>query len=281
MKIKHSIAVAFLLVLALAACRKQLPAANAPGTLGEITYLNVSEDLKAQISQVGRASEFSHVLVDHPDTTYVNLSDEDSIPYFMLSNPVQFPIPDTYNETTGIPWIKYSLLNQGSHQLILTDSGHHPVVQLPVTVSRDTPVSVWFMDSLGKYRGMAVPDIFNPRNDAAGLRVVDAAPDAGPVFFTINKAYVGTAGFPDTLNYGGISGFIQQPVTLQDSLRLRFYRVGDSADVLTKQTLIIQPGHAYTFVLAGYSQQHSYVNPHTGKRMTLNADVQVLLFKNN
>lgn len=272
------------------ACKKEVKPNQLSGTpLGEITYLNLSEDLRAQVSQAIRYSQYSYVLLDDEDTNYVLPGTGVGFPYFYQFNPLQYPVADELNTTLDQPWIKYDLLAQGDHRLILTDTGHRSLVRLPVTVPRDTAVTVWFMDSLGNYQGITTNDVFNRQDGKAGIRVVDASADAGPVFFTINKDPAAgdpahdlpATGFPDTLKYGNISPFVQRSVTVQDTLKLRFYSVADSSTVLIRSNLIIQPGHAYTIVFTGYYKPEYYTNPRTGTPVSSSADLKILLFKNN
>jgi hypothetical protein len=272
------------------ACKKDVNPDKLPGIpLGQITYLNISEDLRAQVSQAVRYSQYSYVLVDNEDTSYVLPGSGVGFPCFSQYSPLQYPVADGINSILDQPWIKYDLQARVDHRLILTDTGHRALVRMPVTVPPDTPVTVWFMDSLGSYQGIVTKDVFNHQDGKAGIRLVDASPDAGPVFFTINKEFAGgdpaqgipATGFPDTLKYGNISPFIQRSVAVLDTLKLRFYSVADSTTVLIRSSLIIQPGHAYTVVLAGYNQSESYTSPRTGAPVSLSADLRIVLFKNN
>ncbi|MHA4810850.1 hypothetical protein ACX0G9_22270 [Flavitalea flava] len=272
---------AILLILLLPSCKKNVHPEMQAGLIpGRITFLNLSEDLQLEVSQSIRYSQFSYVLIDNPDTNYVKTVEGfDEMPYFSQERPMQYPIADIYNIKQDQPWIKYQWLTTGDHQLILTDTGRHPVVRLPVNISADNPLTVWYMDSLGQYRGAITRDHFQSKTGQVDLRVVDASPDAGPVFFTINQEPA--KDFPDTLKYGTISSFIQRSVTVADTLRLRFYSVADSSTVLTRTTLVVQPEHAYTIVLTGYYQSNYYINPYSGKPVWPSPDLRILLFKNN
>jgi hypothetical protein len=267
--------------MVLTSCNKKVSpneAALAPSP-GKIAYVNVSEDLLQQLTYAQPARYWSHVLVDNGDTSYgVNGRPLNStFAFFNAEYPTQYPT-DRFNITQDQPWLRYSSIDAGKHQFILTDTGHHAVIKSTFEVTANEPITLFFADSLGSYHAFPVKDAIQPAAGKTGLRFIDLSPDAGKVFFTINNETA--TGFPDTFQFGKISSFVTYNRSARDTMRLRFYQAGDSSTVLARSTLYTEPGHGYTILLTGYLQYASYSNPVTGQYMGISPNLRVMLYKN-
>src|SRR5258708_40059430 len=141
------------------------------------------------------------------------------------------------------------------------------------------PVTVFFADSLGSFRYWVTQDTLTNLPGQIRLRVLQLSPDAGQVFFTVNKR-IATA-FPDSLQYGSVTPFINLDNPVSDTLTIRFYHVGDTTNILTRAFLYADPGRVYTMVLKGYVNSQAYPDPKTpGNTVNINPDLSVVINKN-
>jgi len=261
-------------ILILAACRKNANEWSQPDS--QIGFFNASEYLQNQMLNThGR----SYILIDTKDTTHSG-STASVTPFFGNGeNLFQFP-NFFYYSLQPLPWISYMRMHPGTHTITLTDTGGvHPLITTGVTTAPGNPVTVYFADSLGYFRSWALTDAVKEMPGMVMLRALHLSPDAGNVFFTIGGQAV--TGFPASMQYGQITSFVARPNPVADTLQIRFYKAGDSVNVLTSASLSVLPGHAYNLVLRGYLNNRSFKDPITGKYLNFYPDLKVMLTQND
>lgn len=251
----------------------------------QISYYNASEYLQSELAS---NRGYCYILMDTPDTTSRSDGSALSIPYFngeMYLN--QFPNSYFYSRYNQ-PWISYMRISTGLHTIVLTDTGGtHALVYNRVNAVHNVPLSVYYADSLGHFRSWVVRDSTTIPDSSIAIRVLDLSPDAGNVFFTINGQYVGgvineqsAGGFPDSLQFGKISGFIPWHNPVADTLVVRFYQTTDSTDVLTSGYLSATPGHSYNILLRGYLNPPTFSDPFSGKQLQYKVDLRTTITQN-
>lgn len=263
-------------IVLIASCTKKVNAIANPDS--EMGFFNASEYVQAQILNTNRAVD---LLIDAPDTTYP----ESYVPN--TSNPnfsngtgfYQYPAPNP-NTIGSTSWVNYMRIVPGTHTVTLTDtSGAHHVLITNRVETSDLPVTLYYSDSLGHFRGYICRDNVTESANAIQLRVFDLSPDAGKVFFTIGGQPA--TGFPDTLRYGAITPFTAWTNPVADTLQIRFYSTSDSVDILASAPLTASPGHAYNVVFTGYMNQQFFPDPVSGQFLYFNNDLKLILTQND
>lgn len=240
-----------------------------------ISFYNASEYLQNQL-KISNGGASCNILIDTPDTTSrPDGSPTTSIPYFANDNYHLYQCPNLSS-----PWISYIRIPSGLHSVVLSDTSkaQHPLAFNRITTVPGEPMTIYYADSLGRFRTWTLIDTVTVSDDNIGIRVMDFSPDAGSVFFTINNQP--PAGFPDSLHYGQVSSFVRWPTPVADTLQLRFYNAGDSTDIVAIAFLDASPGHAYNLLLHGYQYAHNYPDPVTGQSLPFNPDMQAVITQN-
>jgi hypothetical protein len=268
-----------MLIILLAACKKDLQPHSDNTSDGQVAFINASAQLFSDLGFNGNA----YILKDITDTTYkpVNLSSPD-MPYLNKQYKYQYPSTN-FNATLAQPWVNYLHTSTGAHQFILIDTAHYLRVKDEVDLKANTPVSIYYADSLGYFRSFILEDQLINEPGKVRLRFLNLSPDAGDVFFTINEKPASSSGFINSFKYGSLTSFVSYPNIKRDTLRINFYRAGDSTTVVATTFLQADPGRSYTLALQGYySQFVSYPDPKdSNKYKSLTGGLSVLVHTNN
>ncbi|NML23866.1 hypothetical protein HHL16_23500 [Pseudoflavitalea sp. G-6-1-2] len=265
-------------VLALAGCNKNVDPRDEsidPVTTG-LAYVNASEDITRQIKDDAGAK--SIVLLDNTDTTFGRVPDirKPLFPIFTQYSPLQYP-SQTGNIRLEQPWLRYDAVSAGNHQLILMDTAHNPVLKQQISLESKNKATIYYSDVLGKYSSLVLKDTLDNKPGYAGIRFVNFCGDAD-ISFTINKEK--KAGFPASMKHGQYSSLVQLPSTGSDTFRIRLYRTDDPENIIARATLYTEPGHGYTVLITGYTQEQSYKAPYGNSWVTIPAYPRIKLYKN-
>lgn len=264
-----------ILLLLAASCRKDVTF-PAEGAGAQISFVCASAQLQNELKAEGA---FSFIVSGIADTGYAYPSANAPVfPYFSRNQNYQYP-NTTFNAKQNQPWIWYMSIPRGSHQFILVDTAHHPLVQHDLQAQPGQLLSVYYADSLGYFRTWTLSDERAGNATGIRLRFLHLSPDAGKIFCTINEK-AGGAGFPDSLHYGETTGFIPYDSPVIDTLRISFYQAQDSANAIARVFLQAEPGRSYTLALQGYQYDQGYLDPHTGGFFFIPAGLRVLINKN-
>jgi hypothetical protein len=265
--------VAVIMACVCCACRRQVQVPSGSSDDARISFIAVS----AQMMEDGGG----YVLIDNTDSAFPQIR-PGTLNQPVLDQEAQFMYPTTpFNETLTVPWIFYMHLYPGRHSFTLVDTGLILRATDEVQLGPNAPVSIYYADSVGYFRSLVLQDQFTTQSSQANIRFLDLSPDAGSIFFTIDDQPASAQGFDTTYAYGQHSGFIPFPNQVSDTLRINFYQAGDSVDVIAREFLQADPGHAYTFILEGYyNTSPSYPDPLTGKTKTPTGGLSILVNKN-
>jgi hypothetical protein len=263
------------MILLVAACQKHVNVVSDPAA--QLSFFNASEYV---LGQTLNTSGFSFLLIDAKDTTHSGVGGPSiaSTPSFSGG---QYQFPNFFYYTRQpVSWISYMRVHPGLHTVTLTDTGgHHSLMTTAVKTAQGNPVSVYYSDSLGVFRSWTLIDTVSEISTAVKLRVFDLSPDAGNVFFTIGGR--AATGFPDSLRYGQITGFVPWDNPVADTLQFRFFNTGDSVDIIASGSLSVMPGHAYNVLLTGYMSSQFFLDTLTGSYLNFNPDLKLLFTQNN
>ena len=255
-------------------CREQVETPAGRSDDAQVSFICAS----AQMTYEGAG----YVLIDNTDSAFPQVRpDLTNQPNFNSTD--KFMYPNTpFNASLAVSWTIYMHLYPGKHSFTLLDDGLLFRAGDQYQLAANAPVSIYYADSLGLFRSLVLQDHFTTSNSQVNLRFLDLSPDAGKIFFTIDEQPAAAQGFDSTYSYGQSSTFINFPNPVSDTLRISFYQAGDSVDVIAREFLQADPGHAYTFALQGYYNTNpSYTDPLTGNPVTPPGGLSVLVNKNN
>lgn len=207
----------------------------------------------------------SLVLIDSHDTTYQPPKDIFySIYPFYYKAGDKLPVYPIVNTN----WIRFMHLSTEEHQLLLTDTGHHPLDSVKIKLEADKPVTVFYTDSIGYYAHLVASDRFIPDTGKIGIRIINLSPFTGPVYLTFNKATLPSV--PVT-RYLDNTGFQPVDVSGAQTLNIKVFPEGEKVNFLARGSVDVIPGHAYTLVISGYSNNNpgSYTDPKTGSTVII------------
>lgn len=254
----------------------------------QVSFIGVSAQMQSALS--GGKGVYP-IFIDLPDTSLQSIPFSDnSLPYsftnvyqnvgyFNKDNNYQFPTT-SYNASQQASWIRYMRLTPGSHVFSLLDTAHNVRHRDTVDMAQNMPISVYYGDSLGYFRSWVLKDTLVSDAEKIRLRFLDASPDAGNVFVKVNDRPT-PAGFPDSLKYGMVSSFTDYNNPVSDTLRIYFYHVGDSTNILARSFLQAEPGRSYTLTLAGYVNSNiGYTDSVSGTHLTGSIGLHVIVNKN-
>jgi hypothetical protein len=263
--------VAVVLVFVLGSCRRQVQTPAGSSGDAQISFIGVSVQMMA--------SGGSYVLIDNTDTSSTVRPSTVNQP--VLSNP-QYMSPTTaYNQTLAVPWVFYMHLYPGKHSFSLMDTALRLRAIDTLQLAANAPVSIYYADSMGYFRSVVLQDQFTTQGTQTNIRFVDLSPDAGSIFFTIDEQPASVQGFDTAYVYGQHSDFVPLSDTAGSTLRINFYQAGDSVDVIAREFLQADPGHAYTFILEGYfNTSPTYTDPLTGDAENPAGGLSLLVNKN-
>lgn len=248
----------------LSGCKKEVSPAdkqNGPeGLGGQISFYNASEHLSSQLS-FGEMGNTHYgrcfVLLDQPADSMLNDNQLLKLDYTGFNPDNRDIAPSTgFNNTLLQPWVIYRRLNPGSHQVFLMDSTRHTLIKRQVDIETGRPATVYFADKMGEFYSWVRKDVPLRDNSKIGLQVAHFGPDAGKVFFTIDN--ITPPGFPAEMQFGDISSYIPYENPRPDTLRLKFYKVGDKETVIARTFVLTEPGYSYSVVLKGYQNEVNY-----------------------
>ncbi len=261
-----------------AACNKEVTPPDLPA-VGKISYVFTSSAL---INAVGGSSSGVIVLVDSRDTTYTpNPTIEYSqFPYLYRVDNSSLPVYPRLNSI----WTKFTDLNQGKHQLLLTDTsgyGKRSILDsIQVDIKPDAPAIVYYGDSCGYFSHIVATDKYLIDTAKVGVRIINLSPFTGPVFMTLNKQV--PVSFPASTKYMDNTGFLSLPVTGPTTYNIKLYNVGNTSNYIATGSMTVTPGHAYTLVIYGYSGNNpgSYKDPTTGRTISIAPNLSILTTNN-
>ena len=259
-------------------CREQVTTPAGRSDDAQISFICASTQL---MNINGYGISDGVVLIDNTDSAFPQVRpDISNQPFFSAADKFMYPFSE-FNTTLTVPWIFYMHLYPGKHSFTLLDTGllFRAVDQFQLPAN--APVSIYYADSMGFFRSLVLQDQFTTNNSQVNLRFLDLSPDAGKIFFTIDEQPAAVQGFDSTYSYGQHSAFVNFPNPLSDTLRINFYQAGDSVDVIAREFLQADPGHAYTFALQGYYNTNpSYIDPLTGHFENPLGGLSILVNKN-
>ncbi|WP_146151247.1 DUF4397 domain-containing protein [Chitinophaga niastensis] len=256
----------------LLACNKDVtPIPDTPK--GNIFFFNGSFALTGEINMPKSQTNF--ILMDSQDSTYhYNF-------YFGAS---KYPYFDqgylyTYPYLKG-QWPTYWQIPAGNHTFRLVDSSSSILDNTVVDLDARKPMAVVYADSCGIFRSLVAADDYSPVNGKMGLRIINMSPVDGQIFLTVNNEIQQT--LPASTHMGDHTGFIPMDVSRQDTLSVKAFSVSDSSTVLGRTLLMVLPGHAYTLLMTGYSDNRSssYVDPRTGNTVSLQSNFAITPLSN-
>ncbi|HVI45010.1 MAG TPA: hypothetical protein VM802_09070 [Chitinophaga sp.] len=270
-KITCSLYITMLAVILLASCSKDADPVERP-VLANISFYNASTALTGEFVHGGSIS--NHILIDSYDTTY---QDKDNIigkvPGFGLSYLNAFP-----NLIQG--WTAYQELLAGAHKLILADTSGRVLDSNTVRLDKDIPATVFYGDSLGHYRSIALADKFIPAEGKIGVRIINLSPSTDSVYITFNKEV--PAGFPSATYYGNYTSFIPVDFTGRSTINVKVLKKSQERELLAGTVLEAAIGHAYTLVISGYSDNNPgiYIDPRKGRSVEIKNNFTITVIKN-
>ncbi|NML36916.1 DUF4397 domain-containing protein [Chitinophaga sp. G-6-1-13] len=244
----------WLIVSLATACKKEVTLPDIPEE-GQISFYFGSTAMTSG----------SLVLIDSHDTTYQPPKNIFySIYPFYYKTGDRLPVYPTVNTN----WMRFMHLSTGEHQLLLIDSDHHPLDSAKIKLDADKPVTVFYTDSIGYYDHLVASDRFIPDTGKIGIRIINLSPFTGPVYLTFNKATLPS--IPVT-RYLDNTGFQPVDVPGPQTLNIKVFPEGEKVNFLTRSSVDIIPGHAYTLVISGYSNNNpgNYTDPQTGRTVTI------------
>jgi hypothetical protein len=278
MPLKRSIQIVILIALCMMSCKEQV---QTPAGLSDDALVSLICASPQLISDMGGNGE-SYVLLDNTDTAYPPVKpDITNQPVFQAYTKYMYPTT-AFNETLPVPWSDYMHLTPGKHTFTLLDTGRLFRAVDQSQLGANQPVSIFYTDSLGHFRSIVLLDQATTPGNQVGLRFLHLSPDAGSIFFTIDEIPASMQGFDSAYLYGQASSFINYGNLTSDTLRINFFQAGDSVDVIVREFLPVNPGHAYTFALQGYNNPSpQYTDPLTGILKTPVGGLSVLAYQNN
>lgn len=234
----------------------------------KVGFYNASEFVRLQLQNNYRPG---YLFIDTKDTVGIATTPRFQTGTFVNQFPNIF-----YYQNHPQPWLDYMHLFAGTHQLLLMDtSGHRVLVKDSLVARHDQQTTIYFADSLGKFRTWKVSDEANIATDAIGLRLIHLSPDFGKMYFTVNGQKV--TGFPASVDYGDVTAFIPRPVKGPDTLKIRIYHPETPEQSVLSATLLTTPGSAYNIVLKGYENAQSFNDPVTGDFLSFDGSLRVAL----
>jgi hypothetical protein len=259
-------------------CREQVETPAGRSEDAQISFICAS----AQMMNInGYGIPDGYVLIDNTDSAFPLVRpDLTNQPFFNSTEKFMYP-NTSFNASLTVPWTFYMHLYPGRHSFTLLDTGLLFRAGDQFQLAANAPVSIYYADSLGFFRSLVMQDRFTTSNGQVNLRFLDLSPDAGNIFFTIDEQPAAAQGFDSTYRYGQAGAFVNFPNPVSDTLRISFYQAGDSVDVIAREFLQADPGHAYTFALQGYyNTSPSYIDPLTGKPENPLGGLSILVNKN-
>lgn len=258
----------------LPACNKQVT--ELPGSeRGGIFFYNASTALLGELNSPSRRSA-NYILIDSKDSNYVWDADNISIhPYFDGGSSKAIFYPDMVGG-----WPTFKPIPTGTHTLRLLDSSRLILLTDSVKIDRQYPALVFYTDSCGDFRSLVTTDPFTPTDGQIGMRLINLSPGNGKYFLTINKKI--PAELPAATQYGDHTGYIPMNVTRKDTFSIKVFAVSDSSNALSRLSLPVFPGHAYTLLISGYPENHpdAYKDPRTGRIVSLQTNFAIQAIKN-
>ncbi|WP_212002028.1 DUF4397 domain-containing protein [Chitinophaga sp. HK235] len=223
-----------------------------------------------------RGSKGYLVLIDSRDSSYRPSKDIFSSIYPFLYNPSQ---RSTTYPQTKTSWIQFMALDAGQHQLFLKDTSSRLLDSVKFTLDADKPAMVFYGDSIGNYSHIIVADPFVADTGKIGIRIINLSPFTGPVYMTLNK--VVPSALPAYTQYMDHTGFLPLALSTPQTFNIKVYRYGDDKNFLTRGTLEAIPGHAYTLIISGYSDNNpgGYNDPLTGARRPISNNFSLSVTK--
>ncbi|MBO9730727.1 MAG: hypothetical protein J7623_18945 [Chitinophaga sp.] len=256
----------------LSACTKEvtpLPGAER----GNMFFYNASVALTGQVASPTRR-RVNFILMDSQDSNYVWDADRVSKhPYFEGGKIVSFP-----EMVNG--WATYWPVLTGPHTLRLLDSSGTVLLTDSVNLDKQNAAQVFYTDSCGYFRSVVTTDPFMSKEKQIGMRLINLSPGNDKYFLTINKKI--PAELPAATHYGDHTGYIAMNSDRQDTLAIKVFSVSDSTNAMSRVSLIVTPGHAYTLLMSGYPENHpaSYKDPRTGRIISLQTTFVIQALKN-
>ncbi|NIG55365.1 DUF4397 domain-containing protein [Chitinophaga sp. Cy-1792] len=265
--------VILIMAVVITSCSKEVTPEPAVSNNAGISFYNASYAVRKE-TNIG----INFILIDSKDTTYKPISDLSYVkyPYFYNSEQYGYAFP-ILNRTQ---WIQHMRLPAGNHQLYLLDTARFVLDSSQVTLRDQRPVDVFYGDKYGQMKTLLLDDIFTPSADAAGVRIVNLSPSDKRVYLTVNGDV--PASFPKDTYFGDHTAFLPVPVTGLDTLKIKVYAQGDDGSVMTRNSVEVLPGHAYTLVITGYDNDAppSYKDPRTGITVGINSAFSITPIKN-
>ncbi|MBV8255618.1 MAG: DUF4397 domain-containing protein [Chitinophaga sp.] len=266
------------MICLVAACNKDVTAPELP-EVGKISYVFSSS---AIINAVAGSSSGAMVLVDSRDTTYTaNPTIEYSqYPYLYRVDNASIPVYPRLNSI----WTKFTNLNKGKHQLLLADTsgfGKRRILDsMQVDINPDAPTIVYYGDSCGNFSHIVAADKYLVDTAKVGVRIINLSPFTGPVYMTLNKQV--PVSFPASTKYKDNTGFLSLPVSGPTTFNIKLYSVSNTSSYIATGSMSVTPGHAYTLVIYGYSNNNpgSYIDPTTGRTVSITPNLTILTTNN-
>lgn len=256
----------------LSACNKDVTPLPGAGN-GNIFFYNASTALQGELTSPARRRA-NFILIDSRDSNYVWDADHVSKhPYFDGSYAVSHPAI-----VNG--WPTFWPVPTGTHTLRLVDSAGTILLTDSVKIDSQNPALVFYGDSCGDFRSLVTTDVFKPADGQIGMRLINLSPGDGKYFLTFNKKI--PAELPAATHFGDHTGYLPMNVVRQDTFSIKVFSVSDSSNVLSRVSLAVSPGHAYTLLMSGYPENHpaSYKDPRTGRMVSLQTTFTIQALKN-
>lgn len=251
------------------ACNKQVDPLPVPPS-GNVFFYNGSLALLGEALR----GHTNYILVDSRDSTYRMDSIQISkYPYF--NSRYINSCPDI-----TLQWPGYWKVDAGKHTLNLVDTGGFIINTSQITVEEAHPSTVIYADSCGDFRSLVLTDNFTPVAGQVGVRLINMSPADGQLFITINKNI--PAELPASTHYGDHTVFVPFNLSQPGNFTVKVFSVSDSTQELSRVTVGVIPGHAYTLLLTGYPENRpaSYIDPRTGGTVSLQTNFAVTALKN-
>ncbi|RBL89300.1 hypothetical protein [Chitinophaga flava] len=256
----------------LPACNKEITPLPEPER-GNIFFYNASGALLGELTSPNRRKA-NFILIDSQDSNYVWDADHVSKhPYFDGRYITSYP--QIIND-----WPTFFPMQTGTHTLRLTDSSGTILTTDNIIIDKKNQALVFYGDSCGIFRSLVTTDIFTPTDSQIGMRLINLSPGDGKYFLTINKKI--PAELPAATHYGDHTGFVPMNIIRQDTFSIKVFSTSDSSNALSRTSLIVAPGHAYTLLMSGYPDNHaaSYKDPRTGEMIYLQTTFTIKALKN-
>jgi hypothetical protein len=263
-----------LMAFLMTACSKEVTMPEET-PFGEVNFFFASTAIINGANTPG--SKGYKVLIDTRDSTYEPFPDMYRCIYpYILQPGTQVP---TY-PYTRTEWIKFMRLAAGNRQLFLVDTAHNILDSAQVNLSPTIPTMVFLGDSLGYHRHIIANDSYTAAPGKIGLRVINLSPYTGAVYLTLNKQI--PVELPVNTKFLDHTGFIPVAFSEPASVNVKAYLPSDSIQFLARTAVDMMPGHAYTLLITGYTDNdpRDYIDPRTKKTIAVNTNFAVTVLKN-